>query len=77
VQCDILSSGTFHNNNSTITVKSIFADNNNWNAFQLSEKANLRDVEISEVNKMMTCKDADRGNKLPDWNHTMISHCYN
>jgi hypothetical protein len=61
VQCDILSSGTFQDNNSTITVKSIFADNNNWDVFQLSEKANLRDVEIKEVNKMMTCKDADRG----------------
>ena len=38
-----------------------FTDNNNWDAFQLSEKANLRDVEINEVNNMMTCKDADRG----------------
>ncbi|MBW2740697.1 MAG: transposase zinc-binding domain-containing protein, partial [Deltaproteobacteria bacterium] len=32
-----------------------------WDAFQLSEKDNLRDVEIKEVTKMMTCKDADRG----------------
>lgn len=61
MQCDIPSSGSFQNNNSTITVKSIFADNNSWDAFQLSEKPNLRDVEIKEVNKMMTCKDADRG----------------
>jgi len=59
VQCDIISSGTFHNNNSTITVKSIFADNNNWDAFQLSERANLRDVEIKEVSKMMVRQEAE------------------
>ncbi|MCD4845207.1 MAG: transposase zinc-binding domain-containing protein, partial [Methanosarcinales archaeon] len=29
--------------------------------FNFFEKANLRDVEINEVTKMMTCKDADRG----------------
>jgi len=61
VQSDILSYGPSYNYKPTITVKSIFTDNNNWNAFQLSEKANLRDVEIKEVNKMMTFKDADRG----------------
>jgi len=61
VQNDILSYEPSYNKKPTITVKSIFTDNNNWDAFQLSEKANLRDVEIKEVTKMMTCKDADRG----------------
>jgi len=61
VQSDILSYEPSYNKKPTITVKSIFTDNNNWYAFQLSEKDNLRDVEIKEVTKMMTCKDADRG----------------
>ena len=61
MQSDILSYGPPYNKKPTITVKSIFTDNNNWYAFQLSEKANLREVEIKEVTKMMTCKDADRG----------------
>ena len=61
MQSDILSYGPSYNHKPTITVKSIFTDNNNWDAFRLSEKANLRDVEIKEVNKMMTCKDANRG----------------
>ena len=64
MQSDILSYGPSYNHKPTITVKSIFSDNNdnnNWDAFQLSEKFNLRDVEIKEVTKMMTCKDANRG----------------
>ena len=61
MQSDILSYEPYYNHKPTITVKSIFIDNNNWYAFRLSEKENLRDVEIKEVNKMMTCKDADRG----------------
>ena len=44
-----------------ITVRRIFEDNHNWEAFRLAEKGNLRDVEINEVNKMLSCKDESRG----------------
>ena len=44
-----------------LTVKHIFEDNFNWAAFHLAEKDNLRDVEINEVNKMLSCKDESRG----------------
>ena len=44
-----------------LTVKHIFEDNLNWAAFHLAEKDNLRDVEINEVNKMLSCKDESRG----------------
>jgi len=44
-----------------LTVRYIFEDNNNWGAFRLAEKDNFRDVEIKEVNKMLSCKDESRG----------------
>jgi hypothetical protein len=44
-----------------LTVRHIFEDNNNWAGFRLAEKDNLRDVEIKEVNKMLSCKDESRG----------------
>jgi len=44
-----------------LTVKHIFEDNHNWAAFHLAEKDNLRDIEINEVNKMLSCKDESRG----------------
>ena len=44
-----------------LTVKHIFEDNLDWAAFRLAEKDNLRDVEINEVNKMLSCKDESRG----------------
>ncbi len=34
-----------------LTVKHIFEDNLNWAAFHLAEKCNLREVEITKVNK--------------------------
>ena len=37
-----------------LTVRHIFEDNNNWGAFRIVEKDRLRDVEISEVNKMLS-----------------------
>ncbi|HJH30745.1 MAG TPA: IS91 family transposase, partial [Methanosarcinaceae archaeon] len=46
---------------STITVKHIFEDNNNWNTFCLTATDSLRTVEIEEVNKMLSCKDESRG----------------
>jgi hypothetical protein len=42
--------------NAPLTVKHIFEDNLNWAAFHLAEKDNLRDVEINEVNKILSCK---------------------
>jgi len=44
-----------------LSVRMIFEDNHNWDAFSLANKAILRDVEINEVNKMMSCKDENRG----------------
>jgi hypothetical protein len=34
-----------------LTVRHIFEDNLNWVGFRLAEKDNLRDVEITKVNK--------------------------
>jgi len=39
----------------------IFEDNHNWDAFILEHKDELRDVEIIEVNKMLSCKVESRG----------------
>lgn len=44
-----------------LTVKRIFEDNHNWDIFRLAESANLRDVEVKEVEKMLSCKDESRG----------------
>jgi len=33
----------------------IFEDNHNWDAYSLANKDILRDVEIKEVKKMMSC----------------------
>ena len=44
-----------------LTVRYIFEDNHNWAGFRLAEKDNLRDVEIKEVNKMLSCKDETHG----------------
>ena len=44
-----------------LTVRYIFEDNLNWAGFRLAEKDNLRDVEIKEVNNMLSCKDESRG----------------
>ena len=45
----------------TLTVKRIFEDNGNWEQYCLDHKAILRNVEIEEVNKMLSCKDKSRG----------------
>jgi hypothetical protein len=52
---------TNFSSNSTLTVKHIFEDGHNWGTFCLTEIDNLRDVEIEEVNKMLSCKDDSRG----------------
>jgi len=38
-----------------LSVRMIFEDNHNWDAFSLANKDILRDVEIKEVKKMMSC----------------------
>jgi len=43
-----------------LTVKRIFEDNGNWELFCLDHKAILRNVEVEEVNKMLSCKDKSR-----------------
>jgi hypothetical protein len=65
---DIFTSGTyliilllFLTTDAPLTVRHIFEDNHNWAVFRLAEKDNLRDVEIKEVNKMLSCKDESRG----------------
>ncbi len=47
--------------NAPLTIKHTFEDNLNWDGFRLAEKDNLRDVELQEVNKMLSCKDESRG----------------
>ena len=44
-----------------LSVRMIFENNHNWDAFSLVHKDELRDVEIIEVNKMLSCKDENRG----------------
>jgi hypothetical protein len=44
-----------------LSVRMIFEDNHNWDAFSLEHKDELREVEIIEVNKMLSCKDESRG----------------
>ncbi len=48
-------------NNSDISVRHIFEDNHNWDVFYYNERYNIREVELVEVQKMMNCKNSDRG----------------
>ncbi len=45
----------------TLTVKRIFEDNDNWEQFCLNRKDILRNVEVEEVNKMLSSKNKSRG----------------
>ena len=44
-----------------LSVRMIFEDNHNWDAFRLVHNQTLRNIEIQEVNKMLSCKDECRG----------------
>ena len=44
-----------------LSVRHIFEDNHNWDVFWYFNQENIRDVELLEVQKMMSCKDSDRG----------------
>ena len=50
-----------HNNNNKqkITINQILKDN--WDTYQFYHKSELRDVEIKEVEKTITCQDNSRG----------------
>ncbi len=52
---------TTYPSNQLLTVKRIFKDNNNWDLFCIDHKDILRNAEIEEVNKMLSCKDKSRG----------------
>lgn len=44
-----------------ITVKYIFLDNHNWDRFKSLHKDTIRDIEIEEVEKMLSCRESSRG----------------
>lgn len=44
-----------------LTVQHIFEDNRNWDLYHLLHREKLRDVEIAEVEKMLTCQKVERG----------------
>lgn len=44
-----------------LSVKRIFEDNHNWDVYSFLNKESIRDVELEEVQKMMSCKDGSRG----------------
>jgi uncharacterized protein (DUF983 family) len=43
------------------TTRHIFEDNHNWDVYCFLNRDILRDVEVREVNEMLTCKDSNRG----------------
>jgi len=47
--------------NPQFSVKDIFLDNHNWDVYKRQHKDDLRQVEIDEVGKMLSCKDGSRG----------------
>jgi len=47
--------------NPQFTVKDIFLDNHNWDVYENQHRDELRQVEVDEVEKMLSCKDGSRG----------------
>ncbi len=45
---------------STLTVRMIFENNHNWDVYHYHNREKMREVEFSEVQKMMSCKDLYR-----------------
>lgn len=43
------------------SIRFIFEDNHNWDRYCFLYKDTLREIEIQEVNEMLTCKDSERG----------------
>jgi len=52
---------TNRNSNSRFSVRDIFEDNHNWDTYRHLNENDLRKVEIAEVEKMLSCKDGERG----------------
>jgi len=44
-----------------ITVKDIFLDNHNWDVYCHQNRGSIREVERVEVEKMLSCKEGDKG----------------
>jgi hypothetical protein len=44
-----------------ITVKDIFLDNHNWDVYWYQNRNNIREIERVEVEKMLSCKESDKG----------------
>ena len=55
-----MSTSTFPSN-SGITVRDIFDSDNNWNLYRYFNGNTIRDIEIIEVEKMLSCNDGSRG----------------
>ena len=47
--------------NHQFSVKDIFLDNHNWDVYKHQHKDELRQVEVDEVEKMLSCKDGSHG----------------
>lgn len=54
------STSTFPSN-SEITVRDIFTSDYNWKVYRYLNRDRIRDVEIAEVEKMLSCNDGSRG----------------
>jgi len=52
--------------NPKFSVKDIFLDNHNWDVYEHQYKDDLRQVEIEEVEKMLSCK------KGPPSKHVLV-----
>jgi len=64
--------------NPKFSVKDIFLDNHNWDVYEHQYKDDLRQVEIEEVEKMLSCKKGPPskhvfGEKIDDWNYLSTS----
>lgn len=44
-----------------VTINQIFSDNHNWDVYRFKHSAELREVEVQEVEKMLHCQDDSRG----------------
>lgn len=56
------------------SIRHIFEDNHNWDIYCFFNKDTLREVEIQEVNEMLTCKDSKRGFYIYHCAHCNESH---
>ncbi|MDY6965887.1 MAG: hypothetical protein SVM80_07965, partial [Halobacteriota archaeon] len=48
---------SINSNPQTITINHIFSHNHNWDVYKFKHRGELREVEIEEVEKMLTCKE--------------------